>query len=112
MGLFSGAIIRKDGLRILGSHAARWTSGYMGFAVGSKVRAVSSDPLREFAFRQLGCVHVELRTEALAKSDVPDSWQQRSLHGYELDLSQSEDALFNAMNQPVGAAFARPKRAG
>jgi CelD/BcsL family acetyltransferase involved in cellulose biosynthesis len=113
VGMFNGAIVRKAGLRILGSPLRGWTTGYMGFTVDRDVSVNDLLPsLRTFAFQQLGCLHVELLDRSLNAGDVPTAWQQRPLHGYEIDLSQSVETLFNAMNSACRRCIRKAEKSG
>src|SRR5688572_22041719 len=61
IGYFTGLIVNKLGFRILGSPFPGWSTDYMGFGLSKEVdrrRAVQA--LMDFAFRDLGCVHLEM----------------------------------------------------
>src|SRR5215210_468891 len=55
-GHFVGAIVRRFGIRILGSPLRGWGTQSMGFLLEPGVdRAKAVDALLRFAFRELGC---------------------------------------------------------
>jgi len=78
VGFFTGAIVRKAGLPILGSPLRGWTTSYMGFNVetGNEVDDLLA-PLKDFAFQALRCVHVELLDRQVEA--IPRGWQWRDL---------------------------------
>src|SRR5438270_7070866 len=60
VGYFTGLIVRKCGLRILGSPFPGWTTEYMGFNLSGRVsRRAAVEALSHFAFGDLKCVHLE-----------------------------------------------------
>ena len=68
VGSFSGAIIRRFGVRILGSPFPGWTTAWMGFALDDGVdRWDAAAALESFAFRDLGCWHLEVRDRLLRR---------------------------------------------
>src|SRR5262245_39866546 len=71
LGYFTGGLIRKLGLRMLGSPFPGWTSSYMGFNLLPAVsRAAALRALLEFAFDELRCVHLELMDRRLAEAEA------------------------------------------
>src|SRR5690349_5603039 len=60
-GYFSGVIVKKFGVRILGSSFPGWTTPYIGFNIRPEYsRQPMLQPVIDWAFRELGCVHLEL----------------------------------------------------
>jgi len=111
VGFFTGAIVRKAGLRILGSPLRGWTTSYMGFCVDEDVDVHDLLlPLRSLVFSHLGCVHVELLDREI-KEEVA-GWQSRMLHGYEIDLTRSEDELFAAMSPACRRCIRKAEKSG
>jgi CelD/BcsL family acetyltransferase involved in cellulose biosynthesis len=95
LGYFTGGIVKKLGLRILGSPFPGWTTSYMGFNLYPDVsRAAALRSLVEFAFGELRCIHLELMDRNLTEADtraircVIDRYS-----GYEVDLTPSEDCI-------------------
>ena len=91
VGRFTGMIIRRAGLRLLGSPLPGWTTSYMGFnmAPGAS-RAAAMVGLKRFAFGDLGCHHLEVRD----RQATPEDLVAGALHvgalgvsGYEVDLA-------------------------
>jgi hypothetical protein len=99
IGYFTGLIVRKFGLRILGSPFPGWSTDYMGFVLSSGVDQRSAvKALLKLAFHELGCVHVEVMDRKLILEKVADlGVQYRFLRGYEIDLTREEDELLSNM---------------
>jgi hypothetical protein len=95
LGYFTGGLIRKLGLRMLGSPFPGWTSSYMGFNLLPEVsRAAALRALVEFAFGELRCVHLELMDRRLSEADARLLGCVVSFYrGYEVDLTPSEERI-------------------
>ena len=94
-GYFAGMVITKFGLRILGSPFPGWTTSYMGVVLRpgvSRFDAIAA--LRQFAFQDLKCVHMEIMDRRIDTLSADSTYRSRDYKGYELDLSLSEDRLF------------------
>jgi hypothetical protein len=101
LGYFSGVMVRKFGLKILGSPFRAWSTPYIGFNLKPAVaRRVAVEAISEFAFKQLGCLHLEVVDAYLAESDVAGlGIAPQSCATMEIDLTQSEDELMNGMTK-------------
>jgi CelD/BcsL family acetyltransferase involved in cellulose biosynthesis len=104
LGHFTGLIVRRWGFRFLGSPLPGWTTPYMGFDLRPGVpRRLAVTALIDFAFRDLRCIHLELRDRWLGEHDVEElGFGRRRDVGYddrtfEIDLRQSEDEIFGRM---------------
>jgi hypothetical protein len=101
VGYFTGLIVKKFGVRILGSPFKGWASAYMGFnlPVGWPRREVLK-VLPAFAFKKLQCHYLELTDRYLCEEDYKDlGYAYKISQGYEIDLSKSEEELFANMYQ-------------
>ena len=94
-GYFTGGIIRKFGLRMLGSPFPGWSSSYMGFNLRPHISRVDAlRALLEFAFDELRCVHVELMDRRLTEADAQTlGCDFTHYRGYEVDLTLPEPQL-------------------
>ena len=101
VGYFTGFIVRKFGLRVLGSPFPGWTTSYMGFNLVPGIsRREALEGLRAFAFETLGCVHVEIYDRYVTEEDArAGRFDYRLWRGFEIDLRRDEDALFKAMDK-------------
>jgi CelD/BcsL family acetyltransferase involved in cellulose biosynthesis len=71
VGYFTGAIVRKFGLRILGSPFPGWATGYMGLNLPDGIsRREAAGAVLRHALGPLRCAHVELRDRQLDFADA------------------------------------------
>lgn len=99
VGHFTGLLTKRYGLRILGSPMAGWTTSYLGFNVAPSIpRRAALEALMPFAFRDLGCAHLEIRDRGLTEADLEGlGLRWAAAPTAVIDLSADEDALFGAM---------------
>ncbi|MCY1142394.1 GNAT family N-acetyltransferase [Actinoplanes sp. Pm04-4] len=99
VGHFTGLLTKRFGLRILGSPMAGWTTSYVGFTLDPAVpRRAALEALMPFAFKDLGCAHLEIRDRGLTPADLGGlglRWSDAPTAV--IDLTPAEDALFNGM---------------
>lgn len=94
-GYFAGVVVRKLGLRILGSPLPGWTSSYMGFVLRPEIpRCDAVTALKDFAFQDLNCVHMELMDRRVDSRSLNSKFRVRNYDGFEIDLLPEEDQLF------------------
>lgn len=114
VGYFTGLIVRRFRIPILGSPFPGWTTSSMGFNLMPGVsRRDAARALGDFAFGRLGCFHLELKDRALDRDD---------LHGlgfdcsptvtFEIDLTREEDELFSAMTSACRRAIRKGAKEG
>ena len=96
VGHFVGGIVRRFGVRILGSPMRGWGTESMGFLLDDEsVRRGAADALVPFAFDVLGCLHIELSDRWLTTEQMEGSgYAVEEGSTYVIDLSQSEDDIF------------------
>jgi Acetyltransferase (GNAT) domain len=113
-GYFSGLIVRKLGMRFLGSPLPGWTTSYMGFNLKEGVsRAEALQALRKVAFRELGCVHMEIMDRRLAVHDSRDTgFEAQHYNGFEIDLEQSQDEIFSRFKGPCRTCIRKAVKSG
>lgn len=99
VGHFVGLLVRRFGLRLLGSPLPGWTTSYMGFCLDSAVsRSEALNALHRFAFNELGCVHLEVMDRGVTPGEVDVSHSAfRRYMSYEVDLTRDEATLFANM---------------
>jgi CelD/BcsL family acetyltransferase involved in cellulose biosynthesis len=99
VGHFTGLLTKRYGLRILGSPMAGWTTSYMGFNVDPAVpRRAALEALLPFAFRELGCAHLEIRDRGFVAGDLDGlGMRWADAPTAVIDLTLDEDALFGRM---------------
>jgi CelD/BcsL family acetyltransferase involved in cellulose biosynthesis len=101
VGYFTGVLIRRFGVKVLGSPLPGWATPYLGFNLADGVpRQAAWAALPSFAFGALGCVHLEVRDRPTRPEDFEglEFDQHRPLRVFEIDLRRSEEELLGAMN--------------
>lgn len=114
VGYFTGLIVTKLGLRILGSPFPGWSSDYMGLNLSSgAIRTKAIQALIDFAFHDLGCVHLEMMDRSITVRDLHDlKTQHRIYTSYEIDLTRDENALFMNMTSACRRCIRKAGKAG
>jgi len=113
-GYFSGLVVRKFGVRILGSSFPGWTTPYIGFNLSPGYsRARLLDPLTAWAFRDLKCLHVEVSDRCFQPEDGDVGGLDRTAYEtYKTDLSRSEDELFKGMDSACRRCIRKAEKGG
>jgi len=113
-GCFCGLIVKRFGLKILGSPLPGWTTSYMGMNLAEGVpRRLGLEALMRFAFDDLGCVHMEAMDRNLSPLDVRDlGVKARTFSGFEIDLTISEHELFAKMTSACRRCIRRAEKCG
>jgi CelD/BcsL family acetyltransferase involved in cellulose biosynthesis len=113
-GYFTGLIVRRYGLSILGSPMPGWTTGFMGFNLEAGVsRRAATEALVEFAFGPLGCAHLELTDLRLDLADVEGlGFEHTAWRGLEVDLSPPEEEIFASFTGRCRTSIRKAKREG
>lgn len=114
-GWFTGHIVTRFGVRILGSPFQGWTTGPMGFNLKPEVdRAAAMRELIAFAFGHLRCLHVEVmdRNLSLAEATGVVGAEISRSETYEVDLGRSEDEIFKAMSSACRRAVRKSDKSG
>jgi CelD/BcsL family acetyltransferase involved in cellulose biosynthesis len=114
VGYFTGLLVRRFGISILGSPMPGWTTSYMGFNLQEGVpRRAAVEALLNFAWAELGCRHLELHDRRLLPGDVDGLGFDHTLSlTYELDLSVDEDELFARMTSACRRALRKADKVG
>ena len=113
-GYFSGLIVRKLGVRILGSSFPGWTTPYIGFNLHpSWSRATLLPHFTRWAFRELGCLHVEVSDRSFTAADAAGAAMQPGAYEtYKSDLTLSEDELFKRMEGACRRCIRKAEKSG
>jgi Acetyltransferase (GNAT) domain len=116
LGFFTGLVIRRYGIRILGSPFRGWTTAYLGFNLRQGVaRRDAVEALPPFAFRTLGCVHLELRDRQLTIDDVAGlgfDWSPRWKTTFEVSLREPEEEIFARMTSACRRCIRKAENLG
>jgi Acetyltransferase (GNAT) domain len=112
VGYFTGLIVRRFGIRILGSPFPGWTTESMGFNLVDGVdRPAAAAALVPFAFKALGCAHLELKDRRLENADL-NGFQSEPTRTFEVDLAGEEEAIFARMSSACRRAVRRGEKVG
>jgi hypothetical protein len=114
VGYFTGAIVRRFGVPILGSPFPGWTTSSMGFNLEDGVsRGEAVEALVRFAFGPLRCLHLELKDRRLSPADVPGRGFAHSPSvTFEVDLTADEEEIFGRMASASRRAIRKGEKVG
>lgn len=116
VGRFTGLLVRRYGLRILGSPLPGSTSSYMGFNLDAGAsRAKALRALQAFAFGELACVHLEFMDRYATREDLTEAGYRvaaKTMSGYQVDLAGGADAVFAAMKPSTRRNVRKAEREG
>jgi Acetyltransferase (GNAT) domain len=113
-GYFTGGLLRKFGLPMLGSPFPGWTSSYLGFNLLPGVsRGAALGALARFAFDELKCVHLELMDRRLCEAEARAAgFEIAYLRGYEVNLARAEAAILAGFKDDCRWRIRKAARAG
>ena len=114
VGSFTGLIVRRMGIRILGSPFQGWMTGPMGFELApNESRSDAMEALARFAFRELGCLHLEVMDRGSSFAELaPARGRVDPLPNFELELQHEEDELFAGFTSACRRAIRKSEREG
>ena len=114
IGYFTGLIVRKYGVKILGSPFRGWTTIYMGFNLlpeSSRREVLKAFP--NFVFYQLNCHYFEIRDLYIKEEDYAGlGYSVLNLRSFEIDLTKSEEELFSNMKKSCRWSIRKAKKNG
>jgi CelD/BcsL family acetyltransferase involved in cellulose biosynthesis len=100
VGWFTGAVVKKFGLKILGSPMRGWTTAHMGFnLVDDALIASAVVALAKFATQSLNCVHVEVLDRRCTSGVVPQGFRSTPLNGLVVGLQVDDEQLLLGMTK-------------
>lgn len=114
IGYFTGLVVTKLALRILGSPFKGWTTAYQGFNLPPGTRRRDYlHALPAFAFEDLGCHYLEVCDRYAVDEDVAGlRYSVEHFRGYEIDLTQTEEELFAGMKGACRRCIRKAERVG
>lgn len=114
VGYFSGVMVRKFGLPILGSSFPGWATPYMGFNLTDGTsRAAVLPAFEQWVFGELNCLHFEVSDLGFRPEDADGLDLSRSFYEtYRTDLTRSEEELFNAMSSACRRCIRKAEKCG
>jgi hypothetical protein len=114
VGYFTGLVVRRYGLPILGSPFPGWTTDYMGFNLAPGAdRGAAAAALPRFAFGPLGCLHLEVKDRRLREHDLSGlGFTSTPTMTYEVDLESGDAELFGRMSSACRRAIRKAEKSG
>jgi CelD/BcsL family acetyltransferase involved in cellulose biosynthesis len=114
VGYFTGLIVKRYGMRILGSPFPGWTTSTMGFNLEAGAdRQAAARGLVDFAFGPLRCMHLEFKDRALQADDLKGlGFKSSPTVTFEVDLAPDEDVIFGHMTSACRRAIRKSVKEG
>ncbi len=114
LGYFTGLIVTKFGMKVLGSSFPGWTTPYIGFNLNPGVsRSAALDALEKFAWSELKCLHLEVSDAYFSFDDGEGrGFKSESYSSYRTDLTRSEADLFNGMDSACRRCIRKSEKSG
>jgi hypothetical protein len=114
VGYFTGAIVQRFGVRILGSPFPGWQTFYMGFNLEEGIsRRDAASALRSFAFGPLRCFHLELRDRNATPQEFAGlGFQLQDRGTFEVDLLADEEEIFARMTSACRRCIRKAEKSG
>jgi len=100
VGYFTGLIVAKVGLKILGSPFTGWTTPRMGIRLLPDVsRRAAVEAVVRYAFEELKCIHLELNDLNISRDDIAGlGFRYKTSQSFLADLSADENAIYARMS--------------
>jgi hypothetical protein len=114
-GYFSAVLIRRLGVRILGSPFPGWTTPYIGFNLlpDTVSRAQALEGLRRWAFGTMRCLHFEVSDWQFHNEGTPaGGLEAPKFVTYESDLTQTEEELLGRMSPSCRWSIRKAEKSG
>ena len=101
LGYFTGVIVKKFGLKILGSPFRGWTCPYMGFNLAPSVpRRVAVEAISDLAFKTLRYAHLEIVDPYITTADIAGLGFKSEINATVVgDLTPAEEAILANMTR-------------
>jgi hypothetical protein len=114
VGWFTGLIVRRYGVPILGSPFQGWTTGPMGFNLAPGIdRREAVEALLLFAFQRLRCLHLELLDRRARFEELSGLGARLAeFNTYEVDLAREEGEIFGGMSSACRRAIRKSAKEG
>ena len=111
---FTGLIVKRFGLRILGSPFPGWNTGPLGFNLLEPVdRRLLAESLVCYAFGPLRCVHLEILDPVFAGCDLAAlGFRSTPQRTYRVALARDEEAIFADMSSACRRAIRKASKSG
>lgn len=114
LGYFTGLIVKKFGLKILGSPFPGWNTPYLGFNLKPGIsRTTAMEALSDFAFNELKCHHLEIMDRCMTSEDCAHLDLECSIFdSFEVDISLPEDQIWKNMRHDCRQCIRKATKSG
>ena len=114
VGYFSGVVVSRMGIRILGSSFPGWTTPYIGFNLLPGVsRKAALEAVERLAFGPLRCLHLEVSDRLFTVEDGASlGFRVKFFDSYETDLRRSEEEIFGGMTSACRRCIRKAEKSG
>jgi hypothetical protein len=115
VGFFCGKIVRKYGLKILGSPLPGWTTHYMGpvLVAGRSPDRELFSALDEWVFRELRCAHFEFLWRDAAPADLDGrGYGAETLPSFLVDLRADPEQIYRNFHESCRWSVRKAEREG
>jgi Acetyltransferase (GNAT) domain len=114
VGYFTGLVLSRFGIRILGSSFPGWTTPYMGFnLMPGASRKAALAAIEHTAWGPLKCLHMEVSDPFFTVDDGKEGgFSCESYASYRSDLTQTEDKLFSSMDSACRRCVRKAEKSG
>ena len=96
VGYFTGILIRKFGIRIIGSPFRGWSTCYMGFDLkcADEKLAVLRE-LKDYLFREYRCLYMEITDRDIKMEEAQKEYRVKIADTLELRIDRTDEELFS-----------------
>jgi len=114
LGYFTGIILKKFGLRVLGSPVPGSGTPYQGFNLKPGVsRRLAAEAMPKFAFGELKCAHFEVVDPVMTEAEAAGlGFTVQSRPSIEVDLNSEEEIIFNRMDPVCRRNIRKAEKSG
>lgn len=114
VGYFTGGVVKRLGVRMLGSPFPGWTTGALGFNLDDGInRRDALAALPRFAWRELGCLHLEIKDRRLGAGDFEaNGFSHSPYFTFEIDLDRDDEELLASMSSACRRAIRKGIKEG
>lgn len=114
VGYFTGLLVKKFGIKILGSPFNGWTTAYMGFDVVEgydKVDLIES--ITKFLFRTLKCLFIQITDRYIEEAQLKNTkYKYLMSRSIELNIDRTEEAIFKSFKSECRTSIRQFERRG
>ena len=113
-GYFTGCVMTRLGVRILGSSFRGWSTPYIGFnLLPGATHRDALQALEHLAFDDLKCLHLEISDRHMRPEDGAGlGFELEYYESYETDLTETEEEMFKRMDSACRRCVRKAEKSG